>query len=1160
MAVVPITALHPSVTPGISAKPCRSRKPGGNPDWVYVLFPHEWRQRIQRGADKTEGVLAAVSVHDTTAELLHDLSVKADRVQAVRRDLRGLFLPGGVRVEPLVEFGNPFDLSRFGAREGRNGRPRFRAHSPDRRFILQVGRPEEENLDTLRRLLRPSGHPYAGVVVGQWDETLYRLLGAAPRVDGRYMIVKAIPDEELASFHSWAHFLCAPPCREGSGLLIVEATSAGLPVLVTRAALDYLNDDRADLIPARLIRPPEKLLDTAESIEGPVVAKPAPEDHSVVRRNFTSIVLCPDGGELSGAVHHLLKVTSGDWELILVDCGKRPAVLEGAPRLAGSFAEAAGMARGDAIVVLRSSSLPGEGWLYRLRRALFARAGYGIAAPMEHQCVVRPEPEELSRISGALAEEAEFRRIPAREAVDSCVMVRREIAQAAVEEEASTCFEFAQNLWLASAAAGLKSVIAGDTVVAVQGPARRRRSLSALLNASSGESRKHIVIERALLKVRESTERGDFEAAVEALRVLLRRFPDERPLLRQMGWLLLRAGWAEQAVELLGDRTEAELDDPEWLKLEGYCAESLGDLERAEACAERVLAEQPLSSRAALLRGLVATARGDAAMAERSFRSTIVTYESGGRAHACLGSLLWARGDREEGLAELERAFILSPQEPDIAATYTDAASQLGAGTRARGLVEEASRHSPGVRMLLQLKASFLLSEGRPQECLAALLEMMARFGVDDDTLNAAIELRKNLDEETAGEAYSPPRLALCMIVKDEQANLARCLWSVLPVVDEAIVVDTGSSDRSLDIALAYGCRVIQHRWDRSFSSARNAGLAAARGAWILVLDADEVLSVQDHDRLRELIAGHGARRQAYRFLMRSYVARADASGWRRNDGSYDEEAGSGWIPSLRVRLFPRDARIRFEGPVHELVERTIERAQCRIQDASVVIHHYGKLDHHRTKRKRLLLRELGVEKLAWGEQDSPDAVRERAVQEEELGNFDDALVHWRRYLNLVPEDPRALLGAGTSAIGAGEIPQALEALEEARRRWPERPEPSVQLAIALMHSGRVQESLPLLWEAAREHPAYHHAAAALALALLASGRKEEGLALVRKLQDRGVSLGSFFTTHGRRFLESGPHRLAVAVLQPLADAGMITPEQGSILMRAHRAQGRGTI
>ena len=255
-----------------------------------------------------------------------------------------------------------------------------------------------------------------------------------------------------------------------------------------------------------------------------------------------------------------------------------------------------------------------------------------------------------------------------------------------------------------------------------------------------------------------------------------------------------------------------------------------------------MLKVQPLSSRAALLRGLVATARGDAATAERSFRAAIVADPSRGLSYAHLGSLLWARGELEEGLVELERAFILSPQEPEIAATYTDAAAQRGQEARARELVEEACRLNPGVRLLLQLKASFLLSVGRSRESLDVLLEIMARFGADDDTLNAAIELRKSIEEDSNSRTHPLPRLTLCMIAKDEQANLARCLWSALPVVDEIVVVDTGSSDRTADVALACGAKMVRHSWDNTFSGARNAGLAAARGAWILVLDADEVL------------------------------------------------------------------------------------------------------------------------------------------------------------------------------------------------------------------------------------------------------------------------------------------------------------------------------
>ena len=81
------------------------------------------------------------------------------------------------------------------------------------------------------------------------------------------------------------------------------------------------------------------------------------------------------------------------------------------------------------------------------------------------------------------------------------------------------------------------------------------------------------------------------------------------------------------------------------------------------------------------------------------------------------------------------------------------------------------------------------------------------------------------------------------MIVKDEEENIERSLMSVKPVVDEMIVVDTGSTDRTKDIARSLGAKVYDFQWTDSFSDARNFSLSKATGKWILVLDADEVIS-----------------------------------------------------------------------------------------------------------------------------------------------------------------------------------------------------------------------------------------------------------------------------------------------------------------------------
>jgi hypothetical protein len=103
-------------------------------------------------------------------------------------------------------------------------------------------------------------------------------------------------------------------------------------------------------------------------------------------------------------------------------------------------------------------------------------------------------------------------------------------------------------------------------------------------------------------------------------------------------------------------------------------------------------------------------------------------------------------------------------------------------------------------------------------------------------------------------EPLTPGTLALCMIVKNEEDNIRRALESVKPVVDEMIVVDTGSTDRTKDIAKEMGAKVYDFVWTDSFADARNFALSKATSKWILILDADEVISPDDHDKLRELI------------------------------------------------------------------------------------------------------------------------------------------------------------------------------------------------------------------------------------------------------------------------------------------------------------------
>lgn len=91
------------------------------------------------------------------------------------------------------------------------------------------------------------------------------------------------------------------------------------------------------------------------------------------------------------------------------------------------------------------------------------------------------------------------------------------------------------------------------------------------------------------------------------------------------------------------------------------------------------------------------------------------------------------------------------------------------------------------------------------------------------------------------------------MIVKNEERLLSRCLASVRALVDEIVVVDTGSSDRTVEIAESFGAQVYHTAWENDFSKARNLSLKHATKDWILVLDADEELRPDDHALVKAL-------------------------------------------------------------------------------------------------------------------------------------------------------------------------------------------------------------------------------------------------------------------------------------------------------------------
>src|SRR5262245_15178936 len=166
------------------------------------------------------------------------------------------------------------------------------------------------------------------------------------------------------------------------------------------------------------------------------------------------------------------------------------------------------------------------------------------------------------------------------------------------------------------------------------------------------------------------------------------------------------------------------------------------------------------------------------------------------------------------------------------------------------------------------------------------------------------------------------PTVSLCMIVKNEEANLADCLGSVADLVDEIIVVDTGSTDATKEIAVRQGAQVFDFPWVDSFAAARNESLRHASKEWFFWLDADDRIEGANRDKLAKLFRGLSGKYAAYKMLCDTFAPGVQAS-------------------SSHVRLFRKDSGGICKYRVHEIFDWPGRRPP-QIIETDIAIRHLG--------------------------------------------------------------------------------------------------------------------------------------------------------------------------------------------------------------------------
>ncbi|WP_145044657.1 glycosyltransferase [Paenibacillus xylanexedens] len=221
--------------------------------------------------------------------------------------------------------------------------------------------------------------------------------------------------------------------------------------------------------------------------------------------------------------------------------------------------------------------------------------------------------------------------------------------------------------------------------------------------------------------------------------------------------------------------------------------------------------------------------------------------------------------------------------------------------------------------------------------------------------------------------------ISLCMIVKDEAQHLERCLNAVHNVVDEIIVVDTGSTDDTPDIACRYGAIVMHAAWSGDFARARNQSLALATNPWILVLDADEVWLPTESMRaeLERLVSSDQDEIWGYWIQVTSLLG----------------HSGEERVTDVVCRLFRNDPRIAFKGTIHEEVASSIYAfAPQGIAACELEILHDGYLDRVITSKNKIERNMRLIRSALNQTPDQPELLYALAAEWFQQGNYEEAL------------------------------------------------------------------------------------------------------------------------------------------------------------------------
>lgn len=344
--------------------------------------------------------------------------------------------------------------------------------------------------------------------------------------------------------------------------------------------------------------------------------------------------------------------------------------------------------------------------------------------------------------------------------------------------------------------------------------------------------------------------------------------------------------------------------------------------------------------------------------------------------------------------------------------------------------------------------------------------------------------------------------LSLAMIVRNEEERLGNCLSSVAGLVDEIIVVDTGSTDDTVAIAESFGARISRFSWVDDFAAARNESLRLCTGNWVLILDGDEAVDSADHPAIREACTQD--RIPAFFMTLRNYFLDSRLlfldQVIKPNESHYEQGSEFSYCADFRgLRLCRWFPDLCFEGRIHELLVPYFNQRHLPIGNLETVIHHFGKVDLAREEEKKIHYLRMAQDQVDFDPANAQSQFN-LMTQACTTQDWDVAIASGFAFLALQTRPPEMVLTTLAFALQeTGRHAEAMPYLKRVLLSSPRHPLALTRLPISLAQTGHAAEALKMLERAIRLQPSLPAPRMAKAEIQIDLGQNAEALATLNE-------------------------------------------------------------